>query len=142
LPALRLIARGFRYHIGFAELILINSGTSLLSSFIPVPGGIGVVEFSLEVGPPSAGMTASAAAATIRLYRFATFYLPPLWASSRFAGSSRTTISRSAGEAGDGVTDQLRADEEEEHRHDHCVVTGHPASETVQKLARPVAERE
>jgi hypothetical protein len=79
LPALRLIARGFRYHIGFAELILINSGTSLLSSFIPVPGGIGVVEFSLEVGPPSAGMTASAAAATIRLYRFATFYLPPLW---------------------------------------------------------------
>lgn len=44
-----------------------------------MPGGIGVVEFSLEVGPTSAGMTASAAAATILLYRLATFYLPPLW---------------------------------------------------------------
>jgi hypothetical protein len=57
-------------------------------------------------------------------------------------GSSRTTISGSVEEAGDGVTDQVRADQEEEHRHDHCVVTGHPGSETVQKLARSVAERE
>ena len=77
--ALGLMARSFGYHLGLAELILVNSGTSLLSSFIPVPGGIGVVEFSLEVGLTSAGMTASAAAATILLYRLATFYLPPLW---------------------------------------------------------------
>lgn len=77
--ALGLMAQGFGYHLSLAELILINSGTSLLSSFVPVPGGIGVVEFSLEVGLTSAGMTASAAAATILLYRLATFYLPPLW---------------------------------------------------------------
>ena len=67
-----------REPLGVAELVLINSGTSLLSSFVPVPGGIGVVEFSLEVGLTSAGMTASAAAATILLYRLATFYLPQL----------------------------------------------------------------
>jgi len=77
--ALSLMARGFGSHIGFAELLLINSGTSLLSSLIPVPGGIGIVEFSLEVGLTSTGMTASAAAATILLYRLATFYLPPVW---------------------------------------------------------------
>jgi uncharacterized membrane protein YbhN (UPF0104 family) len=77
--SLGLMTRGFGYHIGLAALLLVNSGTSLLSSLIPVPGGIGVVEFSLEVGLTSAGMTASAAAAAILLYRLATFYLPPLW---------------------------------------------------------------
>jgi glycosyltransferase 2 family protein len=77
--ALGLMARGFGYHIPLAELIVINSGTSLFSSFIPVPGGIGVVEFALEVGLTSAGMTPSSAAATILLYRLATFYLPPVW---------------------------------------------------------------
>jgi hypothetical protein len=54
-----------------------NSGTSLLSSFIPVPGGIGVVEFALEVGLTSAGMSVSAAPAAILLYRLATFDLAP-----------------------------------------------------------------
>jgi uncharacterized membrane protein YbhN (UPF0104 family) len=44
-----------------------------------VPGGIGVVEVSLQVGLISAGMTPSAPTATILLYRLATFYLPPLW---------------------------------------------------------------
>jgi hypothetical protein len=34
----------------------------------------------------------------------------------------------SAREAGDGVPNQLRADEQKEHGHDHRVVTGHPAS--------------
>ena len=77
--ALGLMARAFGYHIALSELILINSGASLLSSFIPVPGGIGVVELSLEVGLISAGMTPSAATATILLYRLATFYLPPVW---------------------------------------------------------------
>jgi len=48
----------------------------------------------------------------------------------------------SAGEAGDGITDQLRTDEQEEQAHDHRVVTGHPAFETFQQLPRPVSERE
>jgi glycosyltransferase 2 family protein len=77
--ALGLAARGFGAHIPLTELIVINSGTSLLSSFIPVPGGIGVVEFALEVGLTSSGMTPSAAAATILVYRLSTFYLPPAW---------------------------------------------------------------
>jgi glycosyltransferase 2 family protein len=77
--SLGLMCRGFGYHIPLNQLIVINSGISLFSSFIPVPGGIGVVEFGLEVGLTSAGMTSSAAAAAILLYRLATFYLPPVW---------------------------------------------------------------
>jgi uncharacterized membrane protein YbhN (UPF0104 family) len=77
--ALGMFARGFGYHIPLTALILINSGTSLVSSLIPVPGGIGVAEFGLEVGLTSAGMSASAAAATVLMYRLATFYLPPTW---------------------------------------------------------------
>jgi glycosyltransferase 2 family protein len=82
--ALGLMARAFGYHVALSELILINSGASLLSSFIPVPGGIGVVELSLEVGLISAGMAPAAATATILQYRLATFFLPPLWGSVAF----------------------------------------------------------
>jgi uncharacterized membrane protein YbhN (UPF0104 family) len=77
--ALGLMARGFGYHIPLGELILINSGTALFASFVPVPGGIGVVEFALEAGLTAAGMTPSAALATILLYRLATFFVPPSW---------------------------------------------------------------
>jgi glycosyltransferase 2 family protein len=94
--ALGLMARGFGDHVAFSELILINSATSLLSSFIPVPGGIGVVEVSLEVGLISAGMTPSAATATILLYRLANFYLPPLWGFRRvsLAGAERLPLGK------------------------------------------------
>jgi uncharacterized membrane protein YbhN (UPF0104 family) len=77
--ALGLMARGFGAQIPLPTLILINSGTSLFASFIPVPGGIGVVEFGLEAGLTSAGMTPSAALGAILLYRVSTFYLPPVW---------------------------------------------------------------
>lgn len=82
--ALGLMARGFGYHIPLTALILVNAGTSLLSSIVPVPGGIGVAEFGLEVGLTSTGMTASAAAATVLIYRLATFYLPPTWGFAAF----------------------------------------------------------
>ena len=65
--------------IPFGEVLLINESVALLSSFIPVPGGIGVVEFGLSVGLTSAGMTQEAALATVLLYRLSTFYLPPIW---------------------------------------------------------------
>jgi uncharacterized membrane protein YbhN (UPF0104 family) len=87
--ALGLMARGFGAHISLGELILINSGTSLFASLIPVPGGIGVVEFGLEAGLTAAGMTPSAALATILLYRTATFYLPPSWGFFAFRGLQR-----------------------------------------------------
>ena len=52
---------------------------SLLASFVPVPGGIGVQEFGLTLGLTAAGMSEEAALAAVLLYRAATFYIPPLW---------------------------------------------------------------
>jgi uncharacterized membrane protein YbhN (UPF0104 family) len=77
--ALGLFTRGFGYHIALSELLVINMSVSLLASFIPVPGGIGVVEFGLTAGLTAAGMAEEAALAAVILYRISTFYLPPTW---------------------------------------------------------------
>ncbi len=77
--ALGLFARGLGYDISLVDLLVINMSVSLLASFIPVPGGIGVVEFGLTLGLASAGMPQEAALAAVLLYRISTFYLPPAW---------------------------------------------------------------
>ena len=77
--ALGLFARAFGAHVALNELLVINIGVSLLASFIPVPGGIGVAEFGLSIGLTSAGIAPEAAIAAVLLYRAATYYLPPVW---------------------------------------------------------------
>jgi uncharacterized protein (TIRG00374 family) len=77
--ALGVFANAFGYDIGLADLLLINISVSLLATFVPVPGGIGVAEFGLTVGLTAAGMPEEAALATAVIYRVATFYLPPVW---------------------------------------------------------------
>jgi uncharacterized membrane protein YbhN (UPF0104 family) len=77
--ALGLFARALGFPLSIADLLVINMSTSLFSSLIPVPGGIGVVEGGLVVGLSSDGMTQSAAFAAVLLYRICTFYLPPIW---------------------------------------------------------------
>jgi uncharacterized membrane protein YbhN (UPF0104 family) len=77
--ALGIFANAFGYDVGLADLLLINISVSLLATFIPVPGGIGVTEFGLTVGLTAAGMPEESALAAVVLYRLATFYLPPVW---------------------------------------------------------------
>jgi uncharacterized membrane protein YbhN (UPF0104 family) len=77
--ALGVFANAFGYDISLANLLLINISVSLLATFVPVPGGIGVTEFGLTVGLTAAGMTEEAALAAVVLYRVSTFYLPPVW---------------------------------------------------------------
>jgi uncharacterized membrane protein YbhN (UPF0104 family) len=77
--SLGLFAHGLGYPLSIANLLVINMSVSLFSSFIPVPGGIGVVEGGLMVGLSAAGVPEEAAFATAILYRIATFYLPPVW---------------------------------------------------------------
>ena len=77
--ALGLFANALGYDIGLADLLVINISVSLLASFVPIPGGIGVAEFGLTVGLVAAGMTEEAAFAAVLLYRGATFYIPPVW---------------------------------------------------------------
>jgi glycosyltransferase 2 family protein len=77
--ALGVFAVSLGFHIPLSDLIVINTGTAILSGFIPVPGGIGVTEFGLMLGLTSVGMPRSPAVATVFLYRLSTFYLPPIW---------------------------------------------------------------
>jgi uncharacterized membrane protein YbhN (UPF0104 family) len=77
--ALGLFTRSLGYPISLPDLLVINMSVSLLSSFIPVPGGVGVSEFGLTLGLTSAGMPEEPALAAVLLYRLASFYLPPLW---------------------------------------------------------------
>ncbi len=77
--ALGLFARSFGSHVDLAQLLVINISVSLLASFIPVPGGVGVAEFGLTIGLVSAGMVSEAAIAAVLLYRISVYYLPPLW---------------------------------------------------------------
>lgn len=77
--ALGLFARAFGYDISLVDLLVINMSVSLLASFLPVPGGVGVVEFGLTLGLTSAGMPQEPALAAVLLYRLSTFYVPPLW---------------------------------------------------------------
>jgi uncharacterized membrane protein YbhN (UPF0104 family) len=77
--ALGLFTRSLGYPISLVDLLVINMSVSLLSSFIPVPGGVGVTEFGLTLGLTSAGMPEEPALAAVLLYRLASFYLPPVW---------------------------------------------------------------
>ena len=77
--SLGLFARGLGFPLSLADLLVINLSVSLFATFIPVPGGIGVVEGGLLVGLTSAGVPESAAFAITILYRITTFYLPPIW---------------------------------------------------------------
>ncbi len=77
--ALGVFAEAFGYDVSLADLLLINISVSLLASFVPVPGGIGVAEFGLTVGLVAAGLPDEVALVIAILYRTATFYIPPLW---------------------------------------------------------------
>jgi uncharacterized membrane protein YbhN (UPF0104 family) len=77
--SLGMFVRGLGYPVSIADLLVINLSVGIFSMFIPVPGGIGVVEGGLLVGLTSVGVPESAAFASVILYRITTFYLPPIW---------------------------------------------------------------
>jgi uncharacterized membrane protein YbhN (UPF0104 family)/tRNA A-37 threonylcarbamoyl transferase component Bud32 len=66
-------------HLNLAELVFVNTAASVLSSLIPVPGGIGAAEASLSAGLIAVGVDDSTAFAIAVTQRLCTFYLPPIW---------------------------------------------------------------
>jgi uncharacterized membrane protein YbhN (UPF0104 family) len=76
---LGICVRAFGLHVPLTELILINTVVSLFAGILPVPGGIGVTEGGLSLGLTRAGVPAELALAIALTYRFAVFYLPPIW---------------------------------------------------------------
>lgn len=75
--SLFLAAMGIYLSLGTIILILVL--VSLLAGILPIPGGIGVVEGGIAFGLMQAGVEEEVAFAAALMYRFATFYLPPLW---------------------------------------------------------------
>jgi glycosyltransferase 2 family protein len=71
--------RAFGAHASLADLLLVNTGTTLLTGVVPVPGGIGVAEASLTAGLVAVGVPESAALAAALVHRMCTYYLPPVW---------------------------------------------------------------
>jgi uncharacterized membrane protein YbhN (UPF0104 family)/tRNA A-37 threonylcarbamoyl transferase component Bud32 len=65
--------------LNLAQLVFINTSASVLSSVIPVPGGIGAAEAALSAGLISMGVDESTAFAIAITQRLCTFYLPPIW---------------------------------------------------------------
>src|SRR4029453_16142950 len=65
--------------LNLAELVFVNTAAPLLSSLIPVPGGIGAAEASLSAGLIAMGVDESTAFAIAITQRLCTFYLPPIW---------------------------------------------------------------
>jgi glycosyltransferase 2 family protein len=65
--------------LNLAELIFINTAASVLSSLVPIPGGIGAAEASLSAGLIAVGVDESTALAIAITQRLCTFYLPPIW---------------------------------------------------------------
>jgi uncharacterized protein (TIRG00374 family) len=77
--ALGACTRAFGFEIPLGSLILVNTVVTLFAGLVPVPGGVGVAEAGLSLGLTKAGIPSEAAFAIALTYRFATFYLPPIW---------------------------------------------------------------
>jgi uncharacterized protein (TIRG00374 family) len=77
--ALGFCLAAFGERASLAELILLNTAVTLFAGLLPVPGGIGVSEAALTAGLVAFGIPESSALATALMYRFVTYYLPPIW---------------------------------------------------------------
>ena len=77
--ALGATCLAYGIHLNLAQLIFVNTAASVLSSLIPVPGGIGAAEAALSAGLIAMGVDESSAFAIAITQRLCTFYLPPIW---------------------------------------------------------------
>lgn len=82
--ALAACARAFGVDVDLADTLVVYVVASLFGGFMPVPGGIGVMEAALTVGLMAVGVTESAALAAAVTFRIVTFYVPPLWGAAAF----------------------------------------------------------
>jgi uncharacterized membrane protein YbhN (UPF0104 family) len=77
--ALGACVRAFHEELPLTSLVLINTVVSLFAGLLPIPGGMGVSEAGLTIGLTAAGLSNEVAFAVAIAYRFASFYLPPIW---------------------------------------------------------------
>jgi glycosyltransferase 2 family protein len=77
--ALGATCLAYGVHLNLAQLVFVNTAASVLSSLIPVPGGIGAAEASLSAALIAMGVDKPTAFAIALTQRLCTFYLPPIW---------------------------------------------------------------
>ncbi len=77
--ALSTCVFAFGEEVPLSTLLLINTVVSLFAGLLPIPGGMGVTEAGLTLGLTTAGLSSETAFAIALSYRFASFYLPPIW---------------------------------------------------------------
>jgi len=71
--------KAFGAHASLADLLLVNTGVSLLGGIVPIPGAIGVAEAGLTAGLTAVGVPPASAMAAALVHRMCTYYLPPVW---------------------------------------------------------------
>jgi uncharacterized membrane protein YbhN (UPF0104 family)/tRNA A-37 threonylcarbamoyl transferase component Bud32 len=77
--ALGATCLAYGVHLNIGQLVFANTAASVLSSLIPVPGGIGAAEASLSAALIAMGVDKPTAFAIALTQRLCTFYLPPIW---------------------------------------------------------------
>jgi uncharacterized protein (TIRG00374 family) len=77
--SLGVILLAFGVSLPLPEILFVNMMVSLFAGLLPIPGGIGVTEGGLIFGLTTFGVPQEVAFAAVMVYRFATFYLPPIW---------------------------------------------------------------
>jgi uncharacterized protein (TIRG00374 family) len=75
---LGLCLLAFHQRLDYAQLIVVQVGSGMISNVAPVPGGIGVQEAALTAGLTSFGIPASPALAAVLVYRGITFAVPAI----------------------------------------------------------------
>jgi len=69
----------FGQHVSFADLVLTYTVVTIFAGFMPVPGGMGVAEAGYTAMLVALGLPHTVALSTAIAFRFATYYLPPVW---------------------------------------------------------------
>ncbi len=87
--ALGATCLAYGVELNLAQLVFVNTAASVLSSLIPVPGGIGAAEAALSAGLITMGVDESTAFAVAVTQRLCTFYLPPIWGYASLQWLSR-----------------------------------------------------
>ena len=87
--ALGATCLAYDVHLNIAQLVFANTAASVLSSLIPVPGGIGAAEASLSAALIAMGVDKPTAFAIALTQRLCTFYLPPIWGFASLRWLSR-----------------------------------------------------
>ncbi len=89
---------GVGAELGTSEFLRVYFVVTLLSSFVPVPGGVGVVEAGLTAALVAAGVDSSTALAGVLVYRVATYVVPIAAGAALYVGWRIRVRSRAAAE--------------------------------------------